>query len=448
MYKWSLCLLILSPLIATKSNLLANQPIYSDHLREGDMKNLPTGKREFLNPTKKSTYKTFKRGQSSLGDEIAESIQYGMETLKNRAKESGKALLDSVIGNDMQTQCFMSPTNCAVAKDARRHGTMIADIMERKLSDLDQFLGEGGRVLKESFAKCVSAKLDAGTSKSPAYKACEKAIRGENSILDFSTGNLSRHHQGVIEDSLKLGGIPKTETVNHVKNLLKLFVGDPQIQKIGEKVDFKNNYGFALDENLNQKVTRQKHPMDTGEYMQKIQSYYREQICQPILRDGTRFLNNPTRIEKLISDLNTGAVKGAFHTEVISSFRDIAPANRRGECIQLANSYGRLRFSRESSQVRQLGKHVLRNPHLSESTRKIVSRRLENFAASAHDQLTIFEKQDDILGEALTKIRRQSASDKEKKANLSYREKAMARTERKMENKLSHCSVETGEGCI
>ncbi len=444
--------LLLACVAPHTQQILAEEAIYSDSLRGEDFENIPSMNKNFIESQNPTSEKKYVRKHATIGDNIGDAIREGAENIVGNIKDNASEMLDSITKSPMLVNCFMSPTKCAVTKDARRHGTMVAAMMENKIRDLDKYLSEGGRVLKETFAQCITGKLDHGTSKTKAFNACDAQINQKGSILNFATGKLADSHQGVLEDSLDWANVPNNPETKHIINLMKSFLGDLVVEKVGSEkgvtIDLKNNYGKSLDNELFTTSQPLRHALKPSEYLFKLQTFYRKQICSPILKEGNAFLSNTRKISLLVKKLNIGAASGVFHPDILRSFTDIEPSQRRGECNHLANSYARLRFSRESNQIRDLAMQSLKNPHLSESTKSIIQNRLDLFTGSSQDQIKFFDREDEILGKNLASLKRRSTRQKEDKAKISYRKKGMRRTQQRMQKSLGRCSIDTGDGCI
>ena len=431
--------------------LNASDSIYSKTLKEKDFQHLPAKHKKSIEFGENESKRLVERFGDSLGDQIIDSIKDGAANIVGNAKQAGKDLLGSFSDGPMLMNCFMSPTKCAVAKDARRHGTMVASITEEKIRSFDQYLGTGEKLVKEEIARCIPRMLSepkGPKSLGQALERCMDTNRRGSGVFNYGLSNdKTKPSAGIIAGSLEWAGVKPEGHTQYITNLMKNMLGDTKMEQKSGGVEFSEDYGNIVSANLLILEKKRTHSLQSSQYLQMLSHYFEKNICRPIL-SGKLFTRDNKKIIRLVEKLETPYTKGILFPEVLKSFASIAPENRSVQCRSLSNAVSRARFSREMSELISLSGRLLSNPKLSETSKGLMQGKINMLRNSVQEEINFFDSQERRLGKSLADITRKSKLDKKARANRSYEQMELESTAEQMHQKLGACSVETGEGCI
>ncbi len=338
---------------------------------------------------------------------IHSTLQTGLRNLLDEEyfKKVGQ---DIMAGAPMLLTCYLSPTWCAILKNARIQADFLAQLRLNQCGAINKYIDQRQSDYHEQRSKCVQEQIEgSGGNFEKAIDKCNESK--EFSLKDWAGGSGQTIENRLLDGTAKWAGLTG-DKAERMMDITKALIGDTVIQKGRVSVD----YG-----------TRSMR-LTPRTYLNEIKSSTFKKLCEDLL---PRLVNAGAyggNAFKVIKDNELKDVSGTNNVildrQTLTSLAFLPREKRVNACRQLSDALATGTFTKDMEQTLDFLSSVLpSNPHLPEKHRTDADRKRRSFKDQV--ELTLdFEKQtSEPLNQVLYRINQEGSKYLEKAANREIR---------------------------
>ena len=346
----------------------------------------------------------FNRGSQvvDLGINLGVGSDCGRVNFEGTMRSTMQNMLDSkyfgdlgrnvVASSPMLLTCYMSPTWCAIVKQAQLNANFLSQMRLDQCSLVDRYTDSRTEDFYRERQDCVRQKIaDNGGDLESAMGSCQNVYNVDLKNWAGKSAGGKTSVNKLIESSAKWAGLNGAEA-DRATDLVKAFVGDTVVSKGNVSVD----YGSRL-----KALTPEVHLKDLQEVVQK-------KLCGEILarieRDGGR-----RTVDQLITDADLRAVvpgKGEelLDRQTIEALSFLPARQRQAACKKLGDTVALTTFTNDANRSVDLLSVAAQNPNLPPERRSELEEKRRRLKESIDLTLELQRQRNDPLRHVLRDI--------------------------------------------
>lgn len=288
-----------------------------------------------------------------------------------------EGMFNNILGaSPMLATCYMSPTWCAILKNAQVQAHMIANMRLDQCSLIDKYVDSRVEDYYQERQNCMrKAMRSNGNNAEAALDQCKNYWDAD---LASWNGKNKKNENRLISDSAEWAGFSGADA-NRVVDLVKGLIGDTVVTKGNVSVDFGPR---------RVQLTPRTHLMSIE------QATYND-LCGKVVPKVQRSGRN-ANVDRVITDEDLRRLSGEskdllVDRQTIRSLSFMPYGTRQKACQKLADAMAMSVFSREMSQSLDTLTKLAQNPNLPDQRRLELDRK--RYALKDQIEMTVTLKQ-------------------------------------------------------
>lgn len=307
-----------------------------------------------------------------------------------------KAGLDIVRSGPMLLTCYMSPTWCAIIKNAQLNANFLSQMRLNQCSLIDKYVDSRVEDYYQERQSCVHKAINSnGGNIDAAMNQCN------SNMWDADLANWAGAKNGektttnrLIDSSAQWAGMNNAESRNTV-NLVKALVGDTVISRGSVSVE----YG------------PQRRPMTPTTYLQSIEKATYEKLCVRILKKVDD-ANQQIPVDQIVSDvelkdLSNNSNQLLIDRQTIRALSYMSPKQRDRACRKLSNATAMTLFSNDANRSLDVLTTLTQNPNLPTQRKQEIQQKRDILKGQIDAAIEFNKERNEPLNHVLAQIHEQ-----------------------------------------
>ncbi|MGE4233048.1 MAG: hypothetical protein AB7F43_06945 [Bacteriovoracia bacterium] len=306
-----------------------------------------------------------------------------------------EGMFNNILGaSPMLATCYMSPTWCAILKNAQVQAHMIANMRLDQCSLIDKYVDSRVEDYYQERQTCMrKAMKNNGNNAEAALDQCKNYW---DTDLASWTGGSKKNENRLISDSAEWAGFSGAEA-NRVLDLVKGLIGDTVVTKGNVSVDFGPRRVQLTPRTHLMALERATFDDLCGKVVPKVQRSGRNaNVDRVITNDDLRRLSGESK--DLLVDRQT-----------IRSLSFMPYGTRQKACQKLADAIAMSVFSKEMSQSLDTLTKLAQNPNLPDQRKQELDRKRYALKDQIEMTVTLKQQTNDPLNQVLSQINEEGA---------------------------------------